>query len=210
MATIADVATRETRADPVTSSRQTPGASAPGVPLSAIVADDLAFRAWYERTAPRVYAYLMSRCGSDELAEELLQAVFVEVLRRPDTYDGRTDVVPWLIGIARHRLARHYRELARAGHWARDASIRPIDVATHEAAGHDAGWQAADLQGRIRYALEAIPVLQRAALVLRFMDDLSVREVARHLHRGEDATESLLRRARDRFEREFRGDDDAN
>jgi RNA polymerase sigma-70 factor, ECF subfamily len=207
---MADVATRPSRTAQMTSLSQTPGAIAPGVPLSEIVADDIAFRAWYERNAPRVYAYLMSRTGSRELAGELLQAVFVEVVRRPETYDGRTDVVPWLIGIARHRLARHYRDQARPGRWSREASIRPIDAAGHDAADHNAGWQAADLQGRIRYALEAIPVLQRAALILRFMDDLSIRDVARHLHRGEDATESLIRRARERFEREYRGDDDAN
>src|SRR6185369_15007563 len=73
--------------------------------LAAIVRDDVAFRAWYDRTAPRVYAYLLSRCGSQPLAEELLQATFVEVVRRPATFDGRGDVIPWLIGIARHQLA---------------------------------------------------------------------------------------------------------
>ena len=207
---MAGVATRRTSSTPLTSAIPAPGAQAPGVPLSAIVEDDVAFRAWYERSAPRVYAYLLSRCSSASLAEELLQAVFVEVVRRPATYDGRGDVVPWLIGIARHRLARHYREQGRQGPWSTDASIRPIDAASHEAAGHDASWQAADLRARIRFALEATPALQRAALILRFMDDLPIRDVARHLHRGEDATESLVRRARERFEREFRDDDDAN
>ena len=207
---MAGVATRRTNRTPLTTAMPAPGAQAPGVSLSAIVEDDVAFRAWYERTAPRVYAYLLSRCGSVSIAEELLQAVFVEVVRHPATFDGRGDVIPWLIGIARHRLARHYREQGRQARWSTDASIRPIDAASHDAAAHDASWQSADLRARIRFALDATPALQRAALILRFMDDLPIRDVARHLNRGENATESLLRRARERFEREFRGDDDAN
>lgn len=173
--------------------------------LQNTLESDVAFRIWYERCAPRVYAYLMTRCGSANLAEELTQAVFVEAVRRPDTFDGRADPVPWLCGIARHRLAAHYRERARADRWSMGGDIRPI-----AAASHDAAWQAADLQTRIRFALDALPVLQRAALILRYLDDLPVRAVARNLHRSEAATESLLRRARERFEREFRGTDDAD
>ena len=47
--------------------------------VAAVFADELAFRAWYEQSLPRVYAYLFHRCGRDpELAEELTQQAFVE------------------------------------------------------------------------------------------------------------------------------------
>jgi RNA polymerase sigma-70 factor (ECF subfamily) len=174
--------------------------------LRSIVDDDIAFRAWYDRSAPRVFSYLMARLGSSALAEELTQAVFVEAVRRPGTFDGREDAVPWLIGIARHRLARHFRDHARLNRWATEAVVRPIDAVAPD----DVVWQAADLRGRIRFALDRLPTLQRAALILRYMDDLPVRQVGRRLGRSEAATESLLRRARERFEREYRGADDAD
>ena len=172
--------------------------------LKAIVGDDGVFRGWYERNAPRVYAYLMSRCGSQAVAEELLQAVFVEVIRKPSTFDGRADPVPWLIGVARHQLARHYRKREQSERWWSRDQVRPIEP-------HSEGpeFRAAEVSLDIRRALESLPAMQQAALVFRFLDGLSVREVAAHLGRSEDATESLLRRARGQFERAYRGATDA-
>lgn len=180
-----------------------PGTRAGPTSLVAIVEDDVAFRAWYERTAPRVFAYLLSRCGSQPLAEELLQATFVAVVRRPGTFDGRGDVIPWLIGIARHQLARHFRKQAGEERWWRSGDVREIEPAS---GGNE--FHGAQLGADIRVALGALPASQQAALIFRFLDGLSVRDVATHLGRSEDATESLIRRARTQFERAYRGDAD--
>ena len=49
-----------------------PTASEHASDVAAVFDDELAFRAWYEQSLPRVYAYLLHRCGRDpELAEEL-------------------------------------------------------------------------------------------------------------------------------------------
>ena len=52
-------------------------------------------------------------------------------------------------------------------------------------------------------ALGRVPAVQRAALILRYVDDLPVREVARLLSRNEGAVESLLSRGRERLRREY-------
>ena len=52
-------------------------------------------------------------------------------------------------------------------------------------------------------ALAQLPALQRAALVLHYMDGLSVREIARSIRKSEAATTSLLARARDAFRRVY-------
>ena len=77
--------------------------------LAAVIADDRAFRAWYDAALPHVYAYLFHRCGRDpELAQELTQQTFVDAIRsRSIAPDGAG--VAWLIGIARHKLADHFR-----------------------------------------------------------------------------------------------------
>jgi RNA polymerase sigma-70 factor (ECF subfamily) len=196
--------TRRSDAGAMTSAPPTPGATASGVSLVAIVEDDRAFHDWYERTAPRVYAYLLSRCASDALAEELLQATFVEVVRRPATFDGRADPVPWLIGIARHQLARHYRQRHQGERWWHGMTVQEIEPVADGEEFH-----AARVGADIRTALQSLPVLQQAALVFRFLDGLSVRDVAAHLGRSEAATQSLLRRARIQFERAYRGESDA-
>ena len=81
--------------------------------LDAIVGDEGAFRDWYDSALPEVYRYLFHRCGRDrELAEELTQQTFVDALRSRTRLSAE-DPVAWTIGIARHRLADHFRALER-------------------------------------------------------------------------------------------------
>ena len=82
--------------------------------LNLIVANQAAFRDWYDHALPRVYRYLFTRCGHDaELAEELTQQTFVEGVRRRAGFDGRSDPVTWLCAIGRHKLVDHYRRSGR-------------------------------------------------------------------------------------------------
>lgn len=175
------------------------------VDLRDVIADDVAFRAWFERCMPRVYAYLLSRSGSREIAEDLTQEVFLDAVRRPGTFDGRGDSLAWLLGSARNHLAdhvrHHYRDRDRHERLVRE--IRLDDMPS-------AAWQAADRRDAIRTALDALPLLQRAAMTFRFLDDLTIKEIAHRLDRSEDAVESLLRRARESFERRYREVTDAH
>jgi len=166
-----------------------------GARLEAIFADDATFVAWYDQVMPRVYAYLFSRCGGDRgVAEELTQQVFVEAVASHERFDGRAEPLTWLIGIGRHKLADHFRRAHRdARRHERLALIKMTSVADPIAR--------ADAYNDVRRALEQLPGDQRIAFVLRIVDGLSVRDVAAITRRSEDATESLLRRARTNFDR---------
>lgn len=167
--------------------------------LDAIVADDAAFRAWYDAALPRVYSYLFHRCGRDpELAEELTQQTFVDALRSRG-HEVTDDPVAWTIGIARHRLADHFRAAERRERgFLRLVSRSPEPRVT---------WVGeSDAEGALVDALRRLPAAQRAAVTLRYLDDLSVRQVAAILGRSEGAVESLLSRGREALRRAT-GDD---
>lgn len=147
-----------------------------------------AFRA----AIPTVYGYLLHRCGSVAVAEDLTQETFAAAVAAfqsgtPDATESR-----WLVGVARHKLVDHYRRQGRE----RDR-LRSL-VPTRRAPELEA-WSQESLQDRTRDALFRLPDAQRIALVLRYMDDLSVPETARLIGRTVHATESLLARGRDRL-----------
>ena len=72
-------------------------------------------------------------------------------------------------------------------------------------------WEAVLDETRARDVLDRLGAHHRVALTLRYVDDLSVREVADHLDRTVHATEALLVRARDAFRRAYdAGGDDAD
>jgi RNA polymerase sigma-70 factor, ECF subfamily len=170
-----------------------------------VVSDERSFRAWYDQAAPRVYAYLLSRCSAVPIAEELTQQTFIAAIRGAETFDGRESSIPWLVGIARHLLAGHFRTLEREERRHQRMILRELNVS-------EAGAEWARLRQRdaVARALRGLPAMQRAVLVLRFFDRLSVREIAAEIGRSEGATESLLGRARAAFERVYEEPTDAD
>jgi RNA polymerase sigma-70 factor (ECF subfamily) len=61
----------------------------------------------------RLRAYLYSRTGGIDAADDLAQEVFLVVFRLIDQYDTARPAWPWLMGIARNELREHWRSVAR-------------------------------------------------------------------------------------------------
>jgi RNA polymerase sigma-70 factor, ECF subfamily len=142
----------------------------------------------YGRALPRVYGYLLPRCGDTALAEDLTAETFLAAVTAADQPDSPEVNVAWLVGVARHKLVDHWR---RAGREQRALAASDL---SDEAV--DDPWDAVIDAGAAYAALARLPGQQRAALVLRYLDDLPVVEVAGHLGRTLHATETLLVRAR--------------
>jgi RNA polymerase sigma-70 factor (ECF subfamily) len=164
-------------------------------PAQAPLAGVDAFRELYDQALPRVYAYFYNRCGraagtAEDLTQETFLAAVIE-LRKGTRVD---DPLAWIRGIARHKLVDHYRQEAR--------SARAI---AGRIGADTAVWDAAEQRELTSRTLEALPTLQRTALVLRYLDDLSVRDVARALGKSVHATESLLARGKESFRRAYPG-----
>lgn len=171
------------------------GTTLPGrTGLAGLFPDESVFRAWYDDAFPRVYAYLFRRCGRNQLvAEDLTQQAFVDACRSRPPH-GPKDPLGWVIGIARHRLVDHFRASER-----QERSLRRLIARGNQA---NVTWIGVrDEQDELVEALRRLPAAQRAALTLRYVDDLPVREVAALLAKSEKAVESLLSRGREGLRR---------
>lgn len=149
--------------------------------------------ALYDSALPQVYGYLRRRCGQTALAEDLTAETFLsaaDVCRRPDPPSMS---VGWLIGVARHKLADHWRHQAREE---RGLSLVPAEPAPR--------WEDCVLDAVTAHeVLDRLGPHHRLALTLRYLDGLPVPEVARLLDRTLHATEALLVRARTAFRRAY-------
>jgi RNA polymerase sigma-70 factor (ECF subfamily) len=158
----------------------------------------------YDRALPHVYGYLLSRCGGVALAEDLTSETLlaaVDALRRDD--DAPVSV-PWLVGVARHKLVDHWRRQAR-----QERGLRAVGTGPTPPGRDDDGWDVRLDAMRARDTLALLSPLHRAVLTLRYLDDLSVPDVAGHVDRSVHATEGLLVRARAAFRRAY-GDEEAD
>jgi len=174
--------------------------------LQMALASDVAFEAWYAATLPRVYAYVFSRCGHDvTLAEDVTQQAFIAAVEQRSRFDGRSDSATWICGIARHKLADHFRRQAREERRQMRLEVRQLDMDRDASAapGFDDRTAIAD-------AFRSLPSNQRAVLAFVVIDDLAVAEAGRLMGKSASATQSLLHRARASFRRAYGGASDAD
>jgi len=142
----------------------------------------------YDEALPQVYGYLLSRCGRRALAEDLTAETFLAAVRTEAEVS-----VPWLIGVARHKLADHWRRQSRE-----ERSLALVEPAA------EPPWEDCVLDAVTAHdVLGRLGPHHRAALTLRYLDGLPVPEVARLLDRSLHATEALLVRARAAFRRSY-------
>lgn len=148
--------------------------------------------------ADGVYAYVRHRLAPRaDAVEDVVQDVFLAALDGLPRFAGTAGLRAWLLGIARHKVEDYYRRQLRAP----------------EALADDAGEDgpAADaplieetidrerLEARTHRVLRAMPETYGVALLWRYWENRSVREMAEATGKTEKAIERLLARARARF-----------
>ena len=149
----------------------------------------------YDDALPQVYGYLVSRCGDRALAEDLTAESFVAAVAALRKLNPPDVCIPWLIGVARHKLVDHWRRVER--------EQRGLRLVHDEDGDVDDPWEDVLDEVRSRDTLAVVGPHHRAALTLRYLDGLPVAEVAECLGRSVHATEALLVRARRAFRRAY-------
>ena len=149
-----------------------------------------AFAQFYDRASGEVYRYLCRAVlGNRSLAEDLTQETFTSVVAAIRGGRAELESMPWVIGVARHKLIDHYRRA--------ESEQRRMALVW---AGRGSDEEEVDLDredpSRVVEMLRELSPSHRLVLALRYVDELSVEEIAKLLERSVHATESLLVRAR--------------
>jgi RNA polymerase sigma-70 factor, ECF subfamily len=146
-----------------------------------------------------VYAYVCHRLlPRIELADDVVQEVFLAALNGLATFHGTSSLRAWLIGIARHKVDDLYRELLRTPEPLEDielvggepaAADRPIDERLDRAR----------LREKARSILKRLPERYALMLLWRYWEQKTAREMADATCTTEKSVERTLARARARF-----------
>jgi len=164
--------------------------------------DRSAWSAAVDRHLHEVYGFVFHLVGGDRaVAEDLNQETWLEALDGIDQCDAtRGSFRNWLFGIARKRVALHYRRRALAGNptslsdqfgeaaESGDISVLPKDVL-----------EQVERAAVVRAAMLLLPDDRREVLLGKYVEGLSVETIAIRLGRTAKAVESLLSRAREQM-----------
>ena len=158
--------------------------------------DEHAWRLWYDASAADLRAYTVWRCGGRrDVADEVVQEVWLIAVRRIRQFDPeRGPFAAWLRGIAANILKNHRRKKNPAAGGDLQGEAGPAPEGTDRFDDGD----------RIAQALSALPDRYEAVLRAKYLDQLSMAEIARTWNESTKAIESLLTRARAAFRDSYR------
>jgi RNA polymerase sigma-70 factor (ECF subfamily) len=149
----------------------------------------------YDDALPAVYGYFARRCTDRSTAEDLTSETFLAAMDTARRAEPPDITIPWLVGVARHKLADHFRRR-------HDRRAVPVADVPEPADAADT-WDAELDRIVAETTLRRLSGPHRAVLTLRYMDDCSVPECAELIGRTVHATEALLVRARRAFRNSY-------
>ena len=170
-----------------------------------VAGDAAAFERFVDEYVPRLHRFAASRLpGERDLVQEVVQATVCRALEKLAGFRGEASLFTWLCACCRNEIADVFRRRGR-----RPATV-PIDEAVTAAATLDAPavdperlLQRAESRALVHLALDLLPAHHARALEWKYLEGLSVREIAHRSELGEKAAESLLTRARGAFREAF-------
>jgi len=151
--------------------------------IKAAQNEPVRFAELYEQNFHRVYAFIARRVGSRDHAQDLTAEVFHQALASIGSFRWQgAPFISWLYGIAANVLAAHWQRLGR-------------NPAQLEEAWDEGGSEEIERRAILAELVESLLPDQRMVIARRFIEQLSIREVAIELGRSEGAIKQLQLRA---------------
>jgi RNA polymerase sigma-70 factor (ECF subfamily) len=168
--------------------------------------DQSALAGFYTRYIDAVYRFAYHQVGRHRQdAEDVTQETFIAAIKNLKSYRGDSRLYVWLCGIAWHKsgdLRRRRDHAKRPQPTADDQLLQLREERTGQAAVFEMSERESKRQ-RVWAVLTHLPEHYRHVLVLKYMEEFKVAEIALIMGKTEKAVESLLVRARDKFRAEL-------
>ncbi len=163
---------------------QTSAALQPGLTEAELIAgcragNQQALDELVKRYHGAVLRVCVSLLGSRDV-EDLVQDIFIKILRRIDSFEGRSSLFTWIYEIT----ANHCRDELRRRKYRRWFSLQSLpaeaveQIKSNEASASDQ-MERDELHGQLRQALNQLEPKYRELIVLRDLEELSYEEIAR-------------------------------
>lgn len=146
--------------------------------------DEVAFQRLHEKLAPALRAYVARISGQPDLADDILQDVFIKYLRTPLPDMDEAATKSYLYRIATNLVTDHWRSQERERKWSWKAVFRKPSEA------------GLDLRGDMARQFGRLAPRERALLWLAYVEEFTHEEIAQVLNVRSKSVKVLLFRAR--------------
>lgn len=171
-----------------------------------LAGDSRAFDQFFDENFGRLYRFAITRLSDDaEAAKDVVQSTLTKAVRNMHSYRAESAMFTWLCAICRNEI---YDWIAKHGRY-KEHIVLVEDFPEVQAAvdsfqsplvdspeGH---YQRVESLRLIQVALDRLPAKYGDVLEWKYVDGHSVQEIAAKLDMGQEATQSLLARAKRAF-----------
>jgi len=159
--------------------------------IKTAITNPQAFEELYKKTFVPLFRYVYFRVKNKEIAEDLLQTVFIKAWQKITSLNQQNDnLLPWLYTIARNTVIDYYRK-------PKPLSLDAFE--NHNFATHSLNIdERLDQQDKLKKVLANLSNLssdQQEVIILRFINDLTYKEISHILNKKEEAIRALQYRA---------------
>ncbi len=161
--------------------------------------DEQAFDLLYDRRAGAVYQFALRMSGSNALAEDVTQDVFMALLRRGQLFDpARGTVIKYLLGMTRNRVLTLLQRENNFVPLQEEEGVKETALAGRVAAEADPLFALARHEriAAVRAAILALPLHYREVVALCNLDEMSYEQAASVIGCPVGTVRSRLNRAR--------------
>src|SRR5688500_1224579 len=167
--------------------------------------DEGAFDEFFADYFPRLFRFAVLRLRDPDAAEDIVQTSLIAAVRHLSSWRGEATLFTWLCTICRREIFAWEKRTSRrviVSLADDDPGLRAA-LESIEAEAPDAGLARADTGRIVQLALDHLPPRYSRALEWKYLEELSVDDIAGRLQCTPKAAESLLTRARNAFRDAF-------
>src|ERR1051325_9591365 len=165
--------------------------------------DEGAFDEFFADYFPRLFRFAVLRVRDPDAAEDLVQNSLISAVRNLGSWRGEATLFTWLCTICRREISAWEKRTSRrvlVSLAEDDPGVRAaLDSIGAAAEAPDAGLKRADTGRIVQLVLDHLPPRYSRALEWKYLEEMSVDDIAVRLQCTPKAAESLLTRARDAF-----------
>ena len=157
--------------------------------VEAAQKDPACFAELYENNFERVYAYIVRRVGDRAETEDITSEVFHQALANLKRFEWRgIPFAAWLYRIAANLISDRWQRTNRE-----QVADEPEQIESVQANSKE--FEEVEHRATLYRMVDTLPAEQRRVVVLRFVEEKSIKEVAREIRKTEGAVKQLQFRA---------------
>ena len=149
----------------------------------------------------RLMKFVRQKVGDYQDVEEIVQETLLSAWDSLPLFKGRSKLFTWICGIARHEIADFYRK--RKIKRIVFSKLPFLKELVDKALGPELAYQELETKRKILKTLKSLSEGYSQILRLKYIDELSMKQIARRLNISTKAVESRLSRARLAFRKEY-------